>query len=433
VSTRTDAGFAEAQALCLLAIFLLVAFIASAAGPLPSAWQHWRYSRAIEITPTGREQLVSVVVPLEVFIHDKGALNDLRVIDDQGTETPYVILKRDGTSRTSSLPSTLRENSFTPDQFTQLVIDLGVHTPFHNAVRIDTSTSDFIEWVQVDASDNGHLWRVVQERAPIFRFRKENHPGVQTVTYSENNAQYLRVRILNRDQKFPVLYAQVQHEVKEPRERIPAAIEISPQTVPGADRSVWSADLGAAGALITEVRFDVTAPAEFIRSVNLSSSPDGKDWVNFDAGEIYRYRRGDSQQEQLSISFPNGVPGARYIRVEILNGNDVPLATGVPSFYSTPRHVVFEQQPGRSYLLIYGQERAQAPQYDLGKRVDAKQMTAAAQGHLGPEEVNTKWIDPRPWTETHDIFLWLVLVVAVLLIAYAAWWSLRGSAAVPEP
>lgn len=433
MSTRTDAGFAEAHPLCLLAIFLLVAFIASAAGPLPSAWEHWRYSRAIEITPTGGEQLVSVAVPLEVFIHDKCALNDLRVIDDQGTETPYVILKRDGRSRTSSLPSTLRENSFTPDQFTQLVIDLGAYTPFHNAVRIDTSTSDFIEWVQVDASDDGHLWRVVQERAPIFRFRKENHPGVQTVTYSENNAQYLRVRILDGDQKFPVLYAQVQHEVKEPRERIPAAIEISPQTIQGADRSVWNADLGAAGALITEVRFDVTAPAEFIRSVDVSSSPNGKDWVNFDAGEIYRYRRGDSQQEQLSVSFPNGAPEARYIRVEILNGNDVPLATAVPSFYSTPRHVVFEQQPGRSYSLIYSQERAQAPQYDLGKRVDAKQMTAAAQGHLGPEEVNTKWIDPRPWTETHDIFLWLVLVVAVLLIGYAALWSLRRSAAVPEP
>jgi hypothetical protein len=43
--------------------------------------------------------------------------------------------------------------------------------------------------------------------------------------------------------------------------------------------------------------------------------------------------------------------------------------------------------------------------------------------------VNGDWVDPRAWTETHDIFLWLVLVVAVMLIGYAAVRSLRRSAA----
>ena len=84
------------------------------------------------------------------------------------------------------------------------MVDLGAHAPFHNALRIETSSPDFIEWVQVEASDDGHVWRMVQERAPIFRFRKDNHQGTQVVHYSENNAQYLRVRILDGDAKFPV-------------------------------------------------------------------------------------------------------------------------------------------------------------------------------------------------------------------------------------
>jgi len=62
--------------------------------------------------------------------------------------------------------------------------------------------------------------------------------------------------------------------------------------------------------------------------------------------------------------------------------------------------------------------------------VNAAKLAAVA-GRLGPEETNAGWVDPRPWTETHDIFLWLVLVAAVMMIGYAAVRSLRKSAGEP--
>ncbi len=411
---------------------LIVALAMLAAAPLPSAWEHWRYSREIELPPTDAKRLVSVVAPLEMYSRAKPWLADVRVIDDQGAEVPYVTLRQTGSSSTASLPATLRENSFTAGKFTQLVVDLGAHAPFHNALRIDTSEPDFIEWVQVEASDDGHLWRMVEERAPIFRFRKDNHQGTQVVHYSENNAQYLRVRILDGDAKFPVNSVSELHEVVEPAERVSMGIAFSLDANQPAGRSVWTADVGAAAPLATEVRFSVESPAEFIRSVNLSTSTDGKDWKTFDGAEIYRYRREDAVLEKLSATFPNAEPQARYLRVEFVNGNDAPLTGAAPQLYITPRHIVFEQQPGRRYSLIYGQERAEAAQYDLGRRVDAKQMAAAVTAQTGPEEVNADWVDPRAWTETHDIFLWVVMLAAVLLIGYAALRSLRKSAAAPE-
>jgi len=98
--------------------------------------------------------------------------------------------------------------------------------------------------------------------------------------------------------------------------------------------------------------------------------------------------------------------------------------------FARPRHVYFEQQPGHSYRMIYGQERAQAPLYDLGQRLDPKEEGSAIAGQVGAEEENSNYSDPRPWTEKNRYFLWIVVGIAVLLLGYSAIQSMRraGSA-----
>jgi hypothetical protein len=415
----------------IAAAIAFAAMATAAAAPLPTAWKYWLYFRPILLGPSGIPRLAGVTLSDDVYRRAQPGLPDLRVIDEQGAETPYVLFRREGSRNTLSRATTLHERSFAPGLYSQVVLEIGGQAPFHNAIQIDSPETDFIEWVRVEASDDARTWRIVQQRAPIFRFQKEYHEGTQVVSYSENNAHFLRVQILDPDKQFPVSGANVLYQTAEPPERVPLAAVMNPDAKPAAGRSVWRVDLGAAGLPVSEVKFDVASPGEFIRPVELAVSQDNQNWTILARCEIYRYHQGDSVQEQLGVPISLGGTRGRYWRVEIVNHNDAPLGGAVPHLYATPSHVIFEQQPGHTYRLLYSQSQAKAPEYDLSRRLNAKQMDAAVAGQLGPEDTNTQWADPRPWTEQYDFLLWIALGIAVILIGYSAVRSLRRSASNP--
>jgi hypothetical protein len=406
---------------------LCVFAAALAAAPLPGAWRHWRYWRPIEAPSTDSARLAGLVLPQDVYLHAQTALPDLRIIDDTGNEAPYARYVREGSASSRDLPTEILEDSYAPGDYTQVVLSVGAAAPFHNAVEINTPESDFIEWVSVEASDDAHQWRIVEDRAPIFRFRQQSREGTQTVHYSPNNARYLRVRVLDGDRKFPVSSAQVVYHTVDTPERTFLEAEIVDDPDKRAGENAWRVDLGTPALGLQEVRFAVN-PAEFIRAVEISTSDDGATYRPVAHGEIYRFQRESTQEEYLRVDVPGEITG-RYWRITVQNGNDAPLPGVIPSLYITPVHLVFEQQPGRSYRLLYGQNLATAPQYDLARRISASQEDVAAVAQLGAEEETSNYADPRPWTERNRYVLWIVVGLAVLLLGGSAVRSLRRNSA----
>jgi Protein of unknown function (DUF3999) len=404
---------------------LLALAVAAAAAPLGKAWTNWRYSRPIELPATDSVRLAGLSVPQDVYLRAQTSLPDIRIIDDVGSEVPFARYARQGSTISKNLSTEILENSFSRGDYTQVVVNVGESAPFHNAVEIHTGESDFIEWVSIEASDDAHEWRTVEERAPIFRFQQQHREGTQMVRYSPNNARYLRIRVLDGDKKFPIDSAQVFSSTVEAPER--SFLDESIVDEPGghAGENSWRADLGTPALGLQEVRFAVN-PAEFIRAVNISVSDDGNTWTPVAHGEIYRFLRDSSAEQHLRVDVPGEVTG-RYWRITVVNGNDPPLPGVIPSLYITPVHIVFEQQPGRRYRLIYGQSRATSPQYDLARRISAEQEDLAVVGQLGAEEETSNYVDPRPWTEKNRYVMWVVMGLAVLLLGYSAIRSLRRS------
>jgi hypothetical protein len=420
----------------LFLLFLLAALaVAAFAADLPSPWRSWRYSRTIESSRS--DVLNYLTIDREIFAHSENRLADLRIIDDLGNELPYELRSLlTFPPEQTALPTTLRENSFVPGQFTQLVIDLGERASFHNNLRVQTPESDFINWVEVAASDDARLWRIVKPRAPISRFRKENLEGSQTIRYSENNARYLRLRIQETSHQFPVTSVDVYSSPGVGKELLPAAgvplmAMLRPDSSSSPSQTQWTVDLGSSTIPVAELHFETTQP-EFYRAVRILTRADEKEWQSVGGGEIYRYSVGGKIEESLLVRCYE-IWGPRYWRVEVLDGNDAPLSAARMSLALSSRFALFKPKPQRAYRLIYGNARPAAPQYDLVKTLRIQPNEEMQHPLLGAEESTSNYADPRPFTERHPNLLWLAVGIAILLLGYAALRALRSPRSSEQP
>jgi hypothetical protein len=415
----------------ILAVWLAAAAALLSAAELPDFWRSWHYSRAVSPNASPSDGPAQILLPWEVVAHCKTGCADLRLIDARGQEVPYELRVARGTTDSRSYQAGIVENSFVAGRYTQLVGDLGLPPPAYDLVRVETAERDFMVWAEVALSDDAKTWRVVEPRAPIARFGKRLAGGTESIPFAGLSSRYIRVRIFEADHPFPVTGLAVAHALTKPPEHseVPATFEPAkaPPQAAGEKESVWESDRAASYIPVSQLRF-ATDSAEFYRAVRLSSSSDGKEWTYRGSGCIYRYRLGGTVRESLAVDFTEW-PEIAGLRVEVLNGDDAPLRNVKLSVFAMPRRMLLKPQAGAAYRLIYGNERALAPHYDLGRYLEAGPDAAAYPAlMLGPEETTTNYRDPRPFTERHPELLWVSLGIAVFLIGLTALKTLRTPA-----
>ncbi|HXT87150.1 MAG TPA: DUF3999 family protein [Verrucomicrobiae bacterium] len=431
---------------------------------LPTAWANWKYSRLIDLpsaAPAGQtERLVKLRLPAEIFAHAQPNLADLRIIDDLGSQTPYVLRVASGQTKTEAIPSRQLESSFVPGQYTQIILDAGPRAPFYNSLGVPAMLDNFIAWAGIEASDDARTWRQLGSPQPVYRFAQRNGVSELTLRFSPTNARYIRLRIYYKPAKFQVAGISLHHTVSIPREDVPVATISNTSATQQTGKTVFHVDLQYP-LPIDRVRIASSA-AEFDRAVQIYSSDDDAHWNWTGADRIYKFssplppspeelasrvdetsdpsadvsdagRDATGHYVRLACNF--GAQPARYWRVEIANGNDAPLPNASAQLSLAARDVFFREELGRSYSLIYGQSQLRGqPSYDLARTLtDAQMNSAFAAWAIGPERVNSAWLDPRPWTERYSIVLWLAVILAALALTLLAIQSLKGGHAPGAP
>jgi hypothetical protein len=414
VKRRLTVALALAGVFCFFAV----------AADLPDKWRSWRYSRAIEGTNSDDNLPAELNLPWEMFVHCRPDCADLRIVNSSGAEVPYVLQEKHTQQNPQSHGAGIIENSFVAGHYTQVIGDLGGKPINYDRVRVETSRPDFIVWAEVALSDDAKTWRIVEARAPIARFRSRAVDGTQSIPIQALSSRYVRVRISDWEAQFPVSGISVLHEETIAFSRKPIQAAFAEEKSTDSSESVWKATLDSVNQPLSEVEIK-TDSLEFYRAVRFGGSNDGQEWFYWGSGVVYRYKQDEKIRESLRVEFPENT-GYRFVRVEIVNGNDQPLSNLRIALAAIPRTLLFRQTAGQSYRLIYGNEKADRPRYDLGNYLDSAPTKPVYQVlSLGPEEESANYRDPRPFTERHPEILWGALGLAIVLIGLTALKTLR--------
>jgi hypothetical protein len=386
------------------------------------------YSAPIVPPAAASPRLVRVLVPERVSRVAQPGWSDLRVIDDSGTEVPYVLHARTARRSHQRRPARLIDFTYTPGEDTRATLDLGAGALIHNRIEIETAVAEFFVRVAIDASANGRDWRIVREDAPIYRFTASGLEGNQTVSYADNASRYLRLRITDGGERFPLTTVQVRHEIQEEAELVPAAVAVRPDAAAPPGETWWVAEGGGQPLSVVEIAAEQET---FHRPVRIRASDDGRTWHEAGSGAVYRMardRRGEDAtrgNRRVELSETR----TRFLRVEVVNRNDAPLAGARVGVYTTPRRVVFRVEPGRGYRLLYGNPRAPVAEYEIARVTTAAELGAATSADLGPEAANPAHVDPAPWSERHPVVLWTALIAALAVLGALAVRALKSAGA----
>lgn len=394
---------------------------------LPDAWKHWQYSAPVEAAPATEARLLAVPIPPAVTARAAEGWRDVRVIDTEGREVPYFLHARIGARTTVAREARLLEPGFVPGRYTQAVLDLGADQGIHNSVQLGLDgTEDLQTRVEVATSADGATWQIVQEGAPVFRLKGTGAATERTdVPYPDSRSRYIRLRILEGATRVGLRSARVSYEVVTITERVPADAAFAPTPDPARPTtSRWMSHADLERRPISEVRFEA-GDQLFSRRATVEVAGVGDSWRHVAAGDIGGTLEGGQARTVLSLEFSE--TSGRAWRVIVENGNDPPVPGLAPALYETPRRLVFRQEPGQSYRVIYGHSRATAPSYDLERRTDAAAVKAAVPGSFGPASVNPDYEDPAPWTERNPYLLWGALALAVIGLGVMALRTLRSS------
>jgi hypothetical protein len=410
-------------------LWLLFPFSVQAA-EIPATWQHWQYSRALQLSATPSDW-TRFTLPPEIYGPAQGSLADLRLVDRSGKEVPYLLHAQQEQCQRAWRNAPLSDTGFTPGQHSQAVIDTGTDAAAHNALEINTGQKDFFTWTEIAASDDRVTWRIVREKAPLYRFDSDRPNNGEILNYPLTHSRWLRLRFLQGEKALAITSARVTREIRTEAEHIPLAAGFQLAAKQADQESVWQTDLDRIQPPVSALRFETSQQA-FHRAVRISTSEDGKSWRIIAHGHIYRHVAAEDvkQRSVMEISFPE--TRARLWRVAILNRNDPALPGLQVRLLAIPRHVAFRPVQGEDYRLLYGNPRATPAQYELAQLSKGTQWQTAPVSTLGMEVANAAYVSPEPWSERHPWLLWAALVATVGLLAWIAINALRHGNAEAE-
>jgi len=317
----------------------------------------WRNTQTLDIPAAG---LVHVNLPATTLDAAQPGLEDLRIVDSNGNQVPYLIERLLPDAESMIRPAQFR--STIENGATHLNLKTGTSAPIVG-VTLETPATRFMKAVDVEGSHDGMTWTKLAGGDSLFQ--SPNGATKLRVSLPEGAWEFLRVTIDDLGSSpMPFTGAQL-HKARTtaPAEAVPVTIKTRDES-PGTTR--LALDLGAANLTLGSLRIESNEPV-FTRAVTLAVPEVGDDGIresNIADAVIYRVNVNGKNEAHLEIPLESEIH-THELFVLIRNEDSPPLSIDtVRADRRLVRLTFFANQPGR-YSLLSGNTQCAAPRYDL--------------------------------------------------------------------
>lgn len=384
----------------------------------------WRYKRTV--TTTGPGSMATLTLPPELSANAGPGGRDLRLVDEDGRETPYLLdwtSEREGFATwRAEIRDVRREKeaaSIESPVRSQWTIDLGTARTF-TEIHVDVRDTAFAWHVRVETSVDGSAYGVVRADASVFdqtwngeRVRRTDIQFDDPLT-----ARYLRLTARSAS-GLPMLELTGASVTLRRRMKgdawsmgVPAVVVDEPVAArPGTIRYRLS---GSSLLPFDEVEISSDEPAFSRRARLVEVFDDGsrKPRLVLGEGTVFRLRSNDAFVAGESVRFAarNGSGGTLHLEID--NASSPPLSTLRVRLHGARVRLVFPATT-KTLTLYYGNETTRAPSYDIeALRPRLLQALALKPASLGAELTNEAFrrepplrfgatlgaaLDPRSW------------------------------------
>ena len=376
-----------------------------------------------------------VVLDRDVYENARADLGDLRVFDDQGRETPYLLAHAGERPGPSTRPA-MRDASFVRGRKAMVTLDFGAPT-LKSSLTLALTGDNFRRRVTVEGRGRRDPeWATIVDQAYVFAVPGPAAARYETIALPENNHQLLRVTVFHGPDDPDRIHITDAWAGVEERRR-PRETEIEARLTRAEDtrtrETVLTLDLGARHQPFRGIVLDVE-DQRFWRGVGVEARldpPPGQAgaplaWTFLSEGVIYRAEEDGDVRESRRVE----VAGRhRVVRVRIRNRDDAALRIARVAVMAPVERIAFEAAPGRRYRLTYGDHRRQPPAYDLARTVGDPALFAGRgrAAELGAAvQAPVEAVVP-PWTDRNPALLWAGLVAVVLALGALTRQALRSA------
>jgi hypothetical protein len=359
-------------ALILAAGLAQTAARAQDTGTLDTARAAWRYRRTVELpapmSVPGGAPAAFVAVPIdpEVATLSRLDLRDIRLVDAEGREVPYVVNRRDELVAERRAAGRLVEVQRQPRARTTWVVDLGAPATF-DRLELSIDGLGFAKRFRVETSDDGQTWAGALDEAWVFdrewRGRRLRDTTIELA--APVTARFLRLDaddFRSRPVDVSAMVVTSRRLIDEAFWTREVSLDLIDTDGPRTQYRVAVAD----GFPMSRLTFD-TDDAAFWRQVTvlerrivsgvLRETSAGQ-------GSIYRLRLDDEPLDAESRTIEVSRTLGGELLVDIVNDDAPPLAN--PRATVGGPEVRLLVAPGRSPLVLYyGNTVTRAPVYDL--------------------------------------------------------------------